>query len=183
MEPLPLLLQLNALSRLPRTGWLLAGVPDPESIAAHSLGTAQLAMVLGPKVDPPLSVERAISLAVVHDAAEALVTDLPRVSARLFPDGAKAAAEEKAAGELFSEAPEALGLWTEYQEQQTREARFARICDKLHLGVQLLAYVRSGARGLDEFRVGLEGLDLEDFAPCHALRDELFAALDRLEAS
>ena len=31
---------LLALDRLPRSGWLLAGVPAPESVAAHSLGTA-----------------------------------------------------------------------------------------------------------------------------------------------
>jgi len=176
---LPLLLRLTALSRLPRTGWLQAGVAHPESIADHSLGTALVALVLGPEIDPPLDVERAVALAVIHDAPEALLGDLPRRAAELLPPGAKAAAEERAAEELFAGAPAARSLWAEFHAGRTREARFARACDKLHLGLQLLAYRRAGNGELGGFRAGLESLDLLDLAPCHALRDELLEALDR----
>lgn len=177
MQPLPLLLQLTALARLPRTGWLLAGIPVAESIADHGLGTAFVTLILAPEVDPPLAIERAMALAVIHDAPEALLTDLPRRAASLLPDGAKALGEARAAEELFRDAPAARALWEEYRAGDTREARFVRVCDKLQLGVQLVAYERAGHRGLTEFRTGLEELDASEFAPCETLRRGLLEAL------
>ena len=75
MSHLEPLLHLLPLDRLPRTGWLLAGISAPESVAAHSLGTALVALSLGPAVRPELNVDRAIALALVHDAPEALLSD------------------------------------------------------------------------------------------------------------
>ena len=34
-----------ALKRMPRRGWVQRGVPDPESVGAHSFGVAALAAV------------------------------------------------------------------------------------------------------------------------------------------
>jgi len=65
MSHLEPLLQLLNLDHLPRNGWLMAGIPHPESIAAHSLGTALVALALGPRVSPELDVDRAVALAVV----------------------------------------------------------------------------------------------------------------------
>ncbi len=48
--PLPPLLTLldraNDLKRLPRMGWLLAGVAPAESVAEHSFGVAFLSLLL-----------------------------------------------------------------------------------------------------------------------------------------
>ncbi|MEM7310170.1 MAG: HD domain-containing protein [Planctomycetota bacterium] len=179
MTPLDALLELLALDRLPRAGWALAGVPAPESVAAHSLGTALVALTLGPRVEPPLDVDRAVALCVVHDAPEAWLTDLPRRGAQHLPAGAKAAAEASIAAELLGAlSPAANARYDEYVAAQTPEARFARICDKLHLGLRLLGYVRAGARGLDDFVPGLRALDCRGLAPCEELRDALLAALD-----
>jgi putative hydrolase of HD superfamily len=182
VSQLTALLPLLALDRLPRTGWLLAGVSAPESVAAHSLGTALVALALGPSVQPTLDVERAVCLAVLHDAPEALLTDLPRSAAECLPAGAKAAAERRAAERLLAPlSPLALERFHEYREQATREARFARLCDKLHLGVRWIAYRREGARGLGEFRAGLAELACGEFAPCAALQREILAAADVLD--
>ena len=43
---LDLLLQANILKTTPRTGWYLRWVPRPEDVAAHSWGTAMVALVL-----------------------------------------------------------------------------------------------------------------------------------------
>jgi putative hydrolase of HD superfamily len=184
MSALAALLPLLALDRLPRTGWLLAGIGAPESVAAHSLGTALVALALGPRVRPPLAVERAVALAVVHDVPEALLTDLPRAASELLPSGAKAEAERRAAERLLGPfGPEALALQREFAAGETREARFARLCDKLHLGLRWLGYLREGARGLEEFRPGLVALECGEFAPCAELRDELVSAAERLRRS
>ena len=178
MSQLEALLKLLALDRLPRTGWILAGVEPVESVAAHGLGTALVVLGLGPAVDPPLDVDRAVTLAVLHDAPEALLTDLPRAASALLPPGAKAEAEAKAAGILLGPLSDhALGREAEYRAQGTREARFVRLCDKLQLGVRLLGYVRAGARGLEDFRRGLEALEASEVPPCEELRLQLLAAL------
>lgn len=178
MDPLALLLRLTALARLPRTGWLLAGVPAPESIAAHSHGVALLVLALAEAVEPPLDRGRALALAALHDAPEAVLSDLPRAATRLLPAGAKRAAEERAADELLGGAPALHALWREHHAQESREARFVRLCDGLHLGLMALAYRRAGVRGLDDFRATLAALDASAFAPCEALRRSLLAALD-----
>lgn len=179
MSQLDALLKLTALERLPRTGWLLAGQATAESVAAHTLGTGFVALALGPRVEPALDVDRAVSLALVHDAGEALVGDIPRRGAELFPPEAKRAAQARAA-ELLLRPLSALALEREREVRgrATREARFVQLCDKLQLGVRLLAYLRAGARGLDEFVAGLAGLDCGEFAPCAALRRELLEAIE-----
>ena len=149
LEPL---LALLALDRLPRTGWIQRGVPEPESIAGHVLGTAHLALALAPRVEPALDQGRVLVMVLVHDAPEALTGDLPKAASELLPPGAKQAMESGAAERLFlPHAPDSVAAFREYQAQETREARFARLCDRLQLGVRLVGYRRSGQRGLDEF--------------------------------
>jgi len=183
MTALAALTPLLALDRLPRTGWLLAGVARPESVAAHSLGTALVVLALGPRVRPELALDRAVALAVLHDAPEALLTDLPRRAAELFPAGAKAAAEERAAERLLAPLSGAAAeRHAEFRAQETREARFVRLCDRLHLGVRWIGYRREGAGDLADFRSGLEALDCREFEPCGELRAEILAAADGLDA-
>ena len=180
VSALTALLPLLALDRLPRTGWVLAGVPDPESIAAHSLGTALVVLALGPRVAPPLDVDRAASLAVLHDAPEALLTDLPRSAVECLPPGAKAEGERRAAERLLAPLSAlALERFHEFQAGATREARFVRLCDKLHLGLRWLAYRREGRGDLAEFRGTLERLACAEFAPCAELHAEILAAAER----
>jgi len=177
-DRLEALLALSRLDRIPRLGWIQRGVPEPESVAGHSLGTALMALTLGPAVSPALDVDRAVSLALVHDTGEALLGDLPRSARPLLPAGAKAEAEARAVDTLLAplsalaheRAVEALA-------RETREARFAAVCDRLQLGIQLLAYTRAGQRGLEEFRDGLAALACDEFPPCEELRREILSAL------
>lgn len=172
------LLRLLPLDRLPRTGWLLHGVPDPESVAGHTLGAAFCALALAPRVEPPLDVDRVVALCVVHDAPEAESGDLPRAASRALPEGAKAEMEGTLArGLLRYLSPTALERFYEYSGTATREARLARLCDKLQLGVRLLAYRNSGQKGLEEFSEGLKTLDCREFPPAEELRLALLEAL------
>ncbi|MCY2960003.1 MAG: HD domain-containing protein [Planctomycetota bacterium] len=177
------LLALEPLHDLPRTGWVLRGIRDPESIGDHVLSTCFLVLSLGSRVEPRLDVERAVALALIHDVPEALIGDLPRTAARLLPAGAKAAAEDRAAGELLGPLSDhALRLWDEVKAGGTREARFVKCCDRLQLGLRLVAYHRAGHRGLSEFRETVAGLDCAEFPALADLRDEILAALGRASA-
>ena len=156
---------------------MMAGVPKAESVAAHSHGVALVALALGPRVDPPLDVDRAVALASVHDVPEALISDLPRPASELLPDGAKREAELAAARILLPPLSDlAHTRFQEYVSQETREARFTRLCDRLHMGVMLVAYYRTGTRGLDEFVRSVDSLDCAEFPPCAVLREELLEA-------
>ncbi|MFT5285958.1 MAG: putative hydrolase of HD superfamily [Planctomycetota bacterium] len=176
-SPLEALCATVPLGRLPRTGWLMSGVPYPESIAAHSHGVCLVVLALGPAVEPPIDVDRAVSLAAVHDVPEALLSDLPRPGARLFPAGAKRIAETAAALELLSPLSSlAHARFEEYAGNESREARFARLCDRLHLGVMLVAYLRAGARGLEDFMQTMTDLDVTEFPACQELLGEILEA-------
>ena len=160
---------------------MLAGVQRPESVAAHALGSALVALAVGPAVDPPLDVDRVASLCALHDAPEAWLGDVPRRGAEHLPDGAKHAAEDGIADRLLGAlSPLARERFAEFQAGDTREARLAWLCDKLHLGLRLLGYVRAGVRGLESFRPGLEELDCSEFAPCEELRRDILARLATL---
>ena len=173
---LPALLALQPLETLRRTGWVLRGIADPETIAGHVLGTCHAILALGPRVDPPLDVERCLALALVHDAPEAKLGDLPKSAAELLPQGAKADAEEKAALEVLGAlSPLALELFAEYRGRSSREARFARLCDRLQMGVRMIGYRRLGVAGLEEFAATVAALDCSEFAPAAALRAEILA--------
>ncbi len=150
------------LKVLPRTGWLLAGVTQPESVADHTWGTALLALVLAAEVnrdpaahglDAPLDSGRVVQIAVVHDLAECQVTDLPRRATQLLGKEVKARAETAALIELSRLAPnvELIALWREYDERSTPEGRLVGDADKLEMVCQALTYERSGNRNLGEF--------------------------------
>ena len=172
------LLAVQPLESLPRTGWAMNGIADPETIAGHVLGACHAVLALGPRVDPPIDVERSAVLVLVHDSPEALIGDWPRTAARLLPERAKALAEEAAAREVLGRLSNfALERFEEFRAQNTRESRFARLCDRLQMGVRLVGYRRLGIRGLENFVATIRDLDCSEFAPVESLRAEILAAL------
>jgi putative hydrolase of HD superfamily len=160
MEP------VEVLKRLPRSGWLLAGVPQVESVAEHSFATALLAYYISAIVnqDPgaqglagPLEVGRVLSVALLHDLAESSLTDLPRRTTRLLGDEVKYAAEERALAHIFAGAAAAdsyRALWAEYRSAATPEARLVHDADKLEMLFQAFGYEQAGHRNLGEFWEG-----------------------------
>lgn len=143
------LLEALELKELPRTGWVRAGVGAPESVAAHSWGVAWLVLVLCP---PGLDLERALAIAVVHDLAEVRAGDVtPHCGVE---PAQKRLDEQRALRGMLVGVPRAgvlAGLWAEYDEQRSLEARFVRACDKLDMGLQAQRYERTDGLDLAEF--------------------------------
>jgi putative hydrolase of HD superfamily len=153
-----LLADVQRLKNVPRTGWLLRGVRDVESVADHSFGVAWIAMTLadlarerGVKVE----VERVLRLALLHDLTESQTGDLPHTVKRYFESGTLQAAEKRISTEIFAGlgpiGAEYLALWREYEERKTIEARLVKAADKIDLLLQAREYERGGVRSLDEF--------------------------------
>jgi putative hydrolase of HD superfamily len=148
---LDLCLELQTLDRVPRSGYVLRGVAEPESVTEHSWHVLFLVWALGARIEG-IDVPRAIEIALVHDLAELRIGDLPRVASRYFPEGAKKAAEAAAMAEVLAPLPEsALALYDEYQQGTTPEARLVKACDKLQLMIKVAVYERWGTGALAEF--------------------------------
>lgn len=145
------LLEVQGFDRVPRMGYVLRGVTEPESVAAHSWQLAFLVWALAPRI-PGLDAARAVELAIVHDLAELRIGDLPRTSAHYFPAGAKKTAETAAFADLMAPFGEsAAALSAEYAAAQTLEARLVKVCDKLQLLLKVAMYEKWGEGGLAEF--------------------------------
>jgi putative hydrolases of HD superfamily len=148
---LDLFLEIQMLDRIPRSGYVLRGVADPESVAEHTLHVLFLVWTLGMKIEE-VDVSRAVEIALVHDLAELRIGDLPRTSSHYFPAGAKKAAEAAAMADVLAPLPERIRrLYDEYQEGTTPEARLVKACDKLQLMLKVAVYERWGTGALSEF--------------------------------
>ncbi len=175
------LLQLLPLDRLPRTGWVQGGVPVPESIAGHILGVSHLALALGPRIEPPVDMARLLTLCLIHDAPEAWLGDIPRSGSQLLAAGSKPAAEHAAAEKLLTPLDPGLhkAFW-DYQAGDSREARLVKLIDKLQLGVQLLAYLRAGQRGLDDFVESVRATGCDEFPPAEEFKRALLGRIEEI---
>ena len=178
---LDLLLELQRLDRVPRSGYTLRGIAEPESVSEHSFHLVFLVWTLAFE-SPEIDRARAVEIALVHDLAEVRTGDLPATAARYLPAGAKDAAEMAAAEELLAPLGErALALFAEYQAGESSEARFVAACDKLQILIKAEVYEGWGAAGLGEFWRGFasdgearRGDRLDDFP------DGGFTAIRRL---
>lgn len=165
---LEVLVELQRLKRLDRTGWTLRGLPNgTESVAAHSFGVSVAAMFLvdelaarGIAVDS----ERVLRMALLHDWAETRTGDMPRTATDYFGVAARKHAETAA----FSDVVKEIGiaalyreLFEDYEGRGTSEARLVKAADVIDLLVQALALERAGARGLDEFWEVVQDTDFQ----------------------
>ena len=148
---LDVFLEIQMLDRIPRAGFVLRGVAEPESVAEHTLHVLFLVWALGPKIEG-LDVMRAVEIALIHDLAELRIGDLPRTSSHYFPDGAKKAAESAAMADVLAPLDGRTQLlYDEYQNGTTPEARLVKACDKLQLMLKVAVYERWGTGALAEF--------------------------------
>ena len=167
------LLEIQVLDRVPRSGYSLRGVPEPESVSEHSFHLTFLAWVLADE-EPELDRARVMELALLHDVAEARFGDLPRSAAHYLPTGAKAIAETAAVEEILAPlGPRAAELYAEYATRESREAQFVAACDKLQLLIKTSAYEGWGSRGLQELWDATEPFPDGGFAGIRRIYDEL----------
>ena len=156
---LTMLIELQRLKRLERTGWTLRGLPNgTESVAAHSFGVCATAMLLADKVKAgglAVDCERVLRLALLHDWAETRVGDMPRTGAAYFTPDARRTAETQAFADIVAEVGTAAthykALFDEYEQRSSLESRLVKAADVIDLLVQAYAMQRAGAKGLDEF--------------------------------
>ncbi|ASJ17322.1 oxetanocin [Thermococcus chitonophagus] len=173
LEKIKMVMRLKVL---PRMGWLLKGVPNPESIADHSYMVAFITLLLAEdlkKKGVRIDVEKALKMAILHDVAEAVVTDLPLPAQRYLE---KESAELSAFNDLL---PEFYSIFNEYREGSSLEAQLVKFADKVEMLVQAHMYELSGNRNLGEFWKSLEDLERMEIAKYFA---DLLSELRRLKS-
>ena len=136
--------ELGGLKRVRRSGWWLAGVRDPESVAEHSFRAAAVAYFLAGLEGADRG--RAVAMALFHDGAEARVNDPHRMLKR-YVDWT--GVEEKVLGDQLRGLPAKAtggleGLLAEARAKETLEARVAKDADRIECLLQAREYGEQG---------------------------------------
>lgn len=144
---------VGRLKEIKRTGWKLSGIKNPESVAEHSFMLALIALVLAKPLK--LNAEKCISLALIHDLPEIITGDIAHSG---FPSKKQIANEKKAMKKLLSKLDAKTkntisGLWDEFANEKSREAKLVQQLDKLEMALQAFYYEKkkSARRSLQVF--------------------------------
>lgn len=142
-----ILIASETLTDIPRFGYILSGVENPEKVSSHSFNVAFLAMIIAPQIEG-IDADKAIKMALVHDLPESMTTDLPLVAKQFF---SKNEAEHEAAKILCKDFPEMLELFEEYASNKTRESMLLHDLDKLQMLVRATRYRRTNRGDMSKF--------------------------------
>ncbi|MDB4939567.1 MAG: Nucleotidase YfbR, superfamily [Labilithrix sp.] len=168
------MLALDPLADLPRTGFLLRGVRPCESIADHSFGVAFVTMLFVDAIRAEggtIDGERALRMALVHDAAEAKTGDVPMPNKT--PRMTEALHELEATVVAKVLPPAQLELWTDAETGNSLEVRVVKAADKVQMMIKALAYGRQHRGNVDDFWSNPKNLDDRGIAVAR----EVFALL------
>jgi putative hydrolases of HD superfamily len=137
------LYEMGLLKRLPRAGWLVAGIDHPESIAEHSFRAAIIGYLLASVegADPA----RTALLCLFHDTQESRIGDVPRVGKSYVVTSPNPQVTADQVAGFPGEIGQAVrALVDDYEGQESVEARLARDADKLECLIQAREYQANG---------------------------------------
>jgi putative hydrolase of HD superfamily len=138
------LYEMGQLKRVKRSGWWIAGVKDPESVAEHSFRTAAIAYILAQLEGA--NIERVVSMALMHDMGEARTNDAHRIVRRYvdWESVDRKAAEDQSKRLPDKIAEEVRSMISEFEEAVSLEGQVARDADLLECLVQAREYQAIG---------------------------------------
>jgi putative hydrolase of HD superfamily len=139
--------EAGQLKKLPRAGWLVAGIRDPESVADHSFRVGVLAYAIA--VQEGANPEHAAVLGLFHDFPEARTGDVPAIGKPYVrtADPSAVIADQTAALPA-NLASHITALIAEHESAKTPaatlESRCSRDADKLDCLIQAREYQAAG---------------------------------------
>jgi len=156
-----LFLRANESKKIPRTGWGMYDIENPESVAEHTFSlsflTLQLSPLLSDELNFPLNINKLVKMAILHDIGEVETGDIV-VSRGAIIDHQKREAKEKkelqGIKKLFKASDKsnlAVNLFSEMIERESLEANIFWQLDKLDMAIQALVYEISEKKFLPEF--------------------------------
>jgi putative hydrolases of HD superfamily len=137
------LFEMGHLKNVPRSGWLLLGISNPESIAEHSFRIGMVGIVLAAM--DGADVGRTAALCLVHDAHETRIGDVPSVG-RAYVTTAipEAVTAHQTSGMPDNVAKVVQDLVAEFEATETPESRLAHDADKIETLLQAMEYQAQG---------------------------------------
>jgi putative hydrolase of HD superfamily len=135
---------MGQLKRVKRSGWWIAGVKDPESVAEHAFRTAVIAYVLARLEGADTG--KAVLLALFHDLPETRTNDAHRIVRRYADWGNvdKKAMREQSKRLPNEVANEIVSFFEEFEKEVSPEAKLARDADLLECLIQAREYQALG---------------------------------------
>ncbi|MET7617128.1 HD domain-containing protein [Streptomyces sp. NPDC005408] len=166
------LYEAGTLKHVRRTGWWMAGVRDPESVAEHSWRTSLIASIIAKLegADPA----RAAFLAVWHDSQETRTGDVNYLGKKYSPGAdPQDVTADQTAGMPDVLASAVRELVAEYEAKESPEAVCARDADKLECMLQGIEYKAQGYENAQRWIDNSRGRLVTETA--HRLADELLS--------
>jgi putative hydrolase of HD superfamily len=136
--------EAGLLKRVPRSGWSVLGISDPESVADHSFRCAVIGYLLAHM--EKVSVYRTLLMTLFGDIHEARITDLHKMAQKYIEaEPAEDASFEEQVAPLPGEiSQELLDVREEYRGQESQESIVARDSDILECLIQAKEYHEHG---------------------------------------
>jgi putative hydrolase of HD superfamily len=133
--------ELGVLKNYKRSGWWVAGVKDPETIAEHSFRTAVIAFILAKLEKRSEAKEIAVS-ALFHDVCETRLLDMHKISSAYFKIPKEI--EEKVVGDQTERLP--VEIRNEFREliTDTKHRDILKDADYLEVAIQAKEYYDLG---------------------------------------
>ncbi len=144
LNAINLFAEAGLLKKIKRSGWWVAGIKDPESVADHSFRCAVIAYYLAhlERVDP----FKTMAMALFNDIHEARINDLHKMGHHYidFKEAEKKVFKDQVAHLNKGVKKEMTDLRKEYDEQKTKASLVARDADILECLMQAKEYYDNG---------------------------------------
>jgi putative hydrolases of HD superfamily len=137
------LFEMGHLKHLPRAGWLLLGISQPETVAEHSfrVGLVGIALATLEGAD----VGRTAALCLLHDAHETRIGDVPSVGRAYVTTAVPEAVSAHQTATMPDKVAKVFqDLVAEYEAEETIESRVAHDADKIETLIQAVEYQAQG---------------------------------------
>lgn len=156
---------ITKLKETKRTGWVVRGIDNGESIADHCFSTAFLSMLISDELE--FNTEKAVRMALLHDMAESITGDIKTPEKEKLGHEKVLEMERSALKKVFSGLPEKVKkgydeLIKELLESRTEEASLVNEIDKLEMLLQAKHYQKKHGVDLEEFRTAIAKIKRSD---------------------
>ena len=136
--------EAGTLKRVPRSGWSVLGIKNPESVADHSFRCAVIGYLIAQM--EKVSVYRVLLMTLFNDIHEARITDLHKMAQRYID---ARTAEDASFEEQVGSLPEGIlqelsDVREDYGAQESKESIVARDSDILECLIQAKEYYEHG---------------------------------------
>ena len=130
-----------------RSGWIVWNVSKErlESVAEHIYGTCILAIAIDSEFNLNIDLSKVVMMLVLHEIEEIKIGDLTLFD-KITDDEKRIIGKEAVTQVLkpLSKKDKYIELIEEFENMQTKESIFAKMCDKLEADIQSKIYCEQG---------------------------------------